>query len=379
VRGKFLRREQDAAVMLVGKAERRVPWSEFGPALLLRQGRILKQFEGDRRALEAYLLWLAGRRRDDKELKPMLAKGFPSVVDLRADLVADLDADYGLAALGLLELQQLELGDDPAAARAALVEFEQIVHRHGKHPLLQTRKTAVEQLARALAERAFTLSDAGAMGIRAQIEQLDDQRVRLRYAQPETAANLDFAPVPAEDLQLFQVTRIAYDGPTAITAAGKHWHLIGAGFLRWAVPLAGAQEIEIDFEVVGGQGDFALFLCREEGRWIWVSPDGQLQILDESTGMRDQVGKPTPLFLDKVHRLRVVHDGKKQVQTWLDGNLVATLPGVGNCLRGDLLLLVRSSEAIRLHGLVITGRLDPTDPLPLRERSVQEVLQRLWQ
>jgi hypothetical protein len=371
VKGKVLRRDGDDVVLQVGKAERAV---HFAPALLLREGGRLKAFALIDCWYEAYLRWLKGDTRAD--MKELLDKGFSTMVELRQDLTFDLDAQYGAEAVLLEALLRESLPDDRDAAVQALARLRAATAAAG--PLLGKRKAAVEQFARALAERAFALDDAAAMGIHGSVQKTADGRLRIEYRDPAAAPGLDFAAMPPAEMKIEEQTRIAYDGPTAVRADGKRWSAIGCGLLRWAAPLTGPVELELEYLLPGEGSELELFFCRAPGRHLEVIVDGRIGIEDQVSRISDVVGKMEPIYLDKLHKLRVVHDGSKKVTVQLDGKTTAELPNVGNCVGGELLLYVRSSQPVPIHSLVVTGRLDPSDPPAVRERFVQGVLQQLW-
>lgn len=378
--GRFVRRDDSGIVVATGKGkeERTVALAEFTPQVLLESGEKQQLFLRDKVWQRAFLRWLCGTQRPDlKELDDPKAQ-YTKVRELRQDLVADLDDNYGAGAVALAELQQLSAPQDQASAREALQRLQDVLREHGREALLQGRKEVIDPLARALAERSFGTDDAEAMGVRGAVEKLADGRIRCVYQDPQQVGNADFTLVPPKELDVTQESRIAYDGPTQLWRKSKVWRLIGAGLLRWAVPLSGPQEVEIDYEYTSAQGEFGVVLCHSPGRYLFVDPFGIASIIDEQQRIRDSVGSPPELLREQVHKLRIVHDGKKKLRTWVDGKEVATLPSVGDCLEGELLLLVRSSEAFQLSRISVTGKLAPGDPLKLRDKFVRGVLRQLW-
>lgn len=370
-RGKFVRRDANDVVVLVKQTETRV---RLDPSVLLAAGSKLKAFETTQSWLEAWLRWLRGERR--ASLASLLERKYSQMETLRTDLTADLDAEYGVAAFALDRLQSEALPEDHQGARTALVELVKVTSTNNE--LFVRRKAAVEQLARALAERAFALDDAEALGIHATLQPQADGRVRIEYKDPRAAPSADFSHAPDEDLRFAKRPGIAYDGPTCVQPLDDHWGAIGSGFLRWAMPLVGPHEIEFEYQISGENSSISVIFCRAPGRHIQATADGRLLIDDQTRGIKDSAGSTTGVTIGEPHRLRIVHDGAKQASVHLDGSSRAQLQSVGNCIDGEFLLAVRSSTPIHIRKLTITGKLDPANPAAIRERYVQQALSRLW-
>lgn len=369
-KGKFVRRDGNEIVLDVKGAEVRVPLS---PRALVEHGVRLKAFAYADAWKEAYLRWLAGEPRS--ALATLLAKEYSRIQDLRTDLTADLDATYGAEALALERFQQMTMPTDRAAARTALADLLAATRRGG--PLFTRRKPQVELLARALAERAFDLDDAEALGVHGKVTSLGDGRVEIQYADPAAAPDLDFALWPDAPFEHAAQARLAYDGPTGVFANGETWSALGQGFLRWAMPIVGAQKLEFDYEINGQNSSVHLMLCVAPGRYLLVTASGALVISDDTTGIRDQAGQST-FTINEPHHMVIEHDGTKSVAVSIDGKRTALLPAVGNCLGGSLVLGVRSSTPVVLRRFAITGKLDPTDPPAIRTRYVEHLLAGLW-
>ncbi|MBK8100302.1 MAG: hypothetical protein IPK26_24640 [Planctomycetes bacterium] len=374
-KGKFVRREADAVFLTVGKEERRLPLRALAPAALLK----LRKFEGKERGMELWLKWLSGA--SEKALAELLKLSYSTIDDLRGDVARPLDAEHGAAAAALWALQRLaeptSVADAQKAMEAAIAAVLPVRHL----PLLQARREAVLQVIRALAERAFAVDDAATVGIRGAVQKLGDGRLEVRYP-GGTATNADFTAVDTgKGAELDDgLPQISYDGPTQLAVRGKGLELIGSGVLRWAVGLRGRQEIELTYEFAGF-GVFGIVVCLDEetGSHLTVQADGTVTIVDTKTRMVDQLGSGIELFEKQRYRLRIVHDGEKRLETWVDGKRIAEVPNVGSCVRGDLCLFVRSSNAIKVGELKIVAQMDPADPLPLREAFVTAAQTRLWQ
>jgi hypothetical protein len=289
----------------------------------------------------------------------------------------DLDANYGAAALCLVDLLRLQLPEKQAAARSELERVKGMVKAAGGSPLLQARKAAVEQLVRALAERAFDAADPAALPIRGKGEALSDGRIRVRYPGDDAQGCADFElQKEADDNR--QRVKLSYGGPTQLTPGTSGMELIGSGQLNWPIPLRGKQEYEFAFEI-RGTVSFNLVVCADpDNGFILIEPDGTAVIADRKSGIFDQIGAPGDIYRDKVHRLRVVHDGEKKVEVFFDGARTAQVPNVGARVRGSFGILVHSSTAVIVKEVVVTGVPDPSDPTQLREHYVLSVLAGLW-
>lgn len=372
-RGKFVARDGADVVVKVKDGEVRV---RLEPGVLLAQGKNMKPnpFEFGDSWKEILLRWLTGETL--ASLQGKLAGQYSRVQSLRSDLTVDLGPDQGSESLLLEELQQVSLPENRADAEALLAKLLVGTQRGG--PLLQQRRAACEQLARALAERTFALDDAASLGVRGTITKLPDGRVQVAYDRVDAAPNCDFTVVPDAPYHFPEDGRLSYEGPTCIEPHGVAFGAIGNGFLRWAMPLTGAQEVEFDFQLPGENSVLVLLLCAAAGRELQVLGDGRLFLNDNSRGIRDRNGSPRFVRIGEPVRLKVVHDGKK-VAVFYNGTPSAQLPGVGACVDGELVLGVRSSDHVLIRKLTITGKLDPANPGPIRERFVAGVLARMWQ
>lgn len=372
VKGRLERRET-GVVAVAGRNETAVPLRALSPDFLLREGQKAKAFEGAQRWLDPWIRYLRGT--PIAGLRRFLEGEWSMLKDLRKDLTEELEE--GRAAAALARWQTEALPEEPAAAAAALAQLREVLRMHGGSPLLQARRATIDQLARALAERAFQLDASGALGITGSVAAQDDGSMLVTYPNPARAPTADFAEVADAGGQ--GVIRIAYDGPTELRADGNGYRLIGNGRLRWAFPLAGRQEVQFKFRFQG-QGDFVVELCRQDQGVLLVRPEGTITILDVDRNgvLRDEKGTPTQLHLEQVYTLRLVHDGSRQLEVFLDGKRTALLDVLGNRLGGELVFGVMSSSPIRITDLSIRGRIEPDDPLPLRDRFVEQALQGLW-
>lgn len=370
-RGRFVRRDGDDVVIAAKQGEVTV---RLSPGVLREQGERLKAFASANCWKEVLLRWLAGESR--ASLAPRFARDYNRLKDLQADLTADVDAEHGAEALALERFRQVTMPADRDGARALLAELRETTGRGG--PLFAARKQAIERLARALAERAFDLDDAEALGIHGKLEALADGRVRIVYDDPAAAPDADFTLMTNSPFQFVDQSRIPYGGPTCVQPANGQWAIVGKGFLQWAVPLTGPQELQFDFQLPGQGSELVLLLCVAPGRHLQVTASGRLLISDQTTNTHGEAGK-TGVTIGQPHRLAVTHDGKARVAVQLDGTQTAEFTAVGNCLGGAVMLGVSSSTPVPIRNLAITGRLDPSDPTAARERFVARVLAALWQ
>jgi hypothetical protein len=376
VRGRFVRSDAGSVVLRVDKDERSVPIAALGPEVLLREGNRLRCFDSDRRWLEGWLRWLCGHRV--AELRGLFDLGHPGLRELEQDLPTDYDDPQGKAVGALIALQRLRAGADAAAARRSLDMLLGITKAQGRCSLLQSRKDAIEQLARALAEQAFVCADPAAMGIHGKAETLRDGRTRIRYTDPRACPTLDFILMKAEELgpEFVVPEKFDYKGLTELRAAAKGWELIGSGNWRWPVAMSGRQEIEVEFDFTG-MIYFYVALCREKGGLIAATLDGVVHIEDLATGMRSDVGKGFLLEEGGHHRLSITHDGNSRVVVAVDGKTTAEVPYLGTRKRGDIELMMHTSEVIHFFSLTLTGRLEP-DLAMLRQKFVDDTLAHLW-
>jgi hypothetical protein len=370
-RGKFVRQDGDAVVLKTKTGEQRVA---MRPATLLALGKKTKAFQFGDAWKAACLQWLAG---DTAAAKATIqGKEYSWRQELEAEFATVIDASYGLAAAELGWLQQLAMPTERTAALAALVRLRDATSDGA--PLWQRRKAAIEQLARALAERAFALDDAEALGIRGKVESLPDGRVKITYPDPATAPTADFSPTDAAPIQWTDESRVAYDGPTCVQPNGTVHAAIGSGFLQWAMPLVGPHEISFEFQLPEENSGVALLCCVAPGRYLRVTAGGQLHINDQTSVLRDSKGRSGGVTSKEPHRLRFVNDGQKTARVELDGRQTAELKSIGNCTGGSIILGVRSSSPVPIRNLTIVGKLDPADPGAIRERFVQRWLGELW-
>jgi hypothetical protein len=155
--------------------------------------------------------------------------------------------------------------------------------------------------------------------------------------------------------------------------------LIGSGVLDFPLPLRGRQEIEVAFQIKGAAVAFRVMICADpDYGMILVDPSGTVLILDRKSGIGDEVGEPGQLYLNHTHRLRIVHDGEKHLEVFLDDKRTAELKNVGARVRGTCGFAVHSSNAVMVKEISIAGVPDPLDPTCLREQFVTTVLASLW-
>ncbi|MCA8973329.1 MAG: hypothetical protein KDC98_01340, partial [Planctomycetes bacterium] len=225
-RGRFVRLDGHEIVLKTRTREERIA---VGPSLLLEYGESLDAFKYANCWLEAWLRWLGGESL--AAMGELVGRGYSDMKELVADLEATLDASYGTEALAIERLQQRALPDKATEARQALAELTALTRLRG--PLVTRRQQALEDLTRALAERAFALDDADALGIHGTMATLGDNRVRIEYSDATAAPDADFSLAKDAPFQFVNSAGIAYNGPTCVRPQDGHWGVIGNGFLRW--------------------------------------------------------------------------------------------------------------------------------------------------
>ncbi|MEQ1631511.1 MAG: hypothetical protein ABL997_04000 [Planctomycetota bacterium] len=376
-RFEFLRREEDQLVFAIDKVERRLPLSTMDPSVLLREGNKAKRFQGDQLWLQVWLRWLRGEPLG--KLRSTLALENKGLKELRLDLTKDFDAGAEAPVRALGVVLALPMLDEPQKAAEVARQFEALVTPHAKTPLFAARQKALQDMARAVAERGFRSDDIGALasGI---FTKLEDGRVRVLYSTDRPAAN-DFTTLadPAEVRLALPDRNVAYSGPSGLVVAGEVEQLIGNCFTRWIVPLRGPQEVEFDFLFPqDGLGLHGLLLCQDDGGQLIVHFDGTVGVVDEASNIDDLVGTSTVMYLKKKHNLKVVHDGAGKLTVWRDGKQTAELGSVGQRLRGHVGFYVQSSTPVFISNMTVTGVPDPDDLLQIRDRVVEAMVKRIW-
>lgn len=371
-RGRLQQIDQDHVVLLVKSGEQRLLVT---PKMLLQLGQKAKSFEYAESWKEVWLRWLGGEEL--AKLRQWKGKDYSRRQELERDLTGDLDITAGAAAQLLQSLQTQELPNEHASAQELLHRL--LASTRSGAPLWQRRREPTQQLLRALAERAFSTSDPAALGIRGTLTKLDNERVRVHYPSPAQSPNLDFTGIEQAPVKFARGGRIAYDGPTQVRPESDHWALIGNGALQWPMPWRGAMTIELEYQFAEQSSDFVLMLCVAPGRYLLVDINGRVKIDDSTTNLRDEKGVAETVFIAQPQRMKIEHDGAKQMTVEVNGKRTATVASVGNCTHGHILLVVRSSAPIHLRNFSISGTLDPRRPGELRERSVQRLLASMWQ
>lgn len=380
IAGKVLRREGDDLVLMVDRKEQVLPISVMGPIVLKGQAKRFKLLKGKGRWFEVWTRWLNGDTR--KRLNSLLKLEYSSMVQLRADLDSDFAKMTGRDAAALLTLQELPQTNNRDEADKALTTIRELLQAYGQSPLLQRRKPAITKLARAFAERAFRIDEPAALGLLGDVTRNDNGLMTADYSNALAAPTADFTPLTKKELEALpiQQAKTTYAGRSGLTANAGGYQLVGSQWLRWAVPLGGKQSVEIQFSANGDfVPDFGVALCCGPGRMILARPTGGAQVFDLEKDLVDSVGGGAQLMADKVHTLRVEHDGKKQLTVSVDGKQTALVGNVGRMLSGDLYLYVSSSTPTTVARIKISGRPDPRNPQAYRDRFVAAVLRDIWQ
>lgn len=379
ITGTVVRREDERLVLRVGSGERTVPLNAMSPIVLKVQAGRMNLLKGTGAWLEVWTRWLEGDPLS--RLKGLLKLDYSTMADLRTDLTQDFDPQRGTAAAALVELLRLPQQDDVEAAAAALQRLRELVRAHGKTPLLQRRKAAIDALARSFAERAFRPGEPSALGVHGDIVRTEGGALTVTYTDALKAPAADFVSLSPEELQGVPqgVTRIAFGGQSGLSAAQGGYQLIGSTWIKWAVPLRGPQAVEMQFVIEADfVPDFGLAMCMAPGRMMLVYPSGGVQVLDVEQQVVDAIGGGAMLEVGKTHRLRIEHDGTKNLRVSLDGKETAHVTDVGRLTAGNVCLFVHSSTPVRIPSLSITGMPDPSDPQVYRDRWVGAVLGGLW-
>jgi hypothetical protein len=379
VKGKVVRREAATIVLLVGKTETAVPLAALTPAILVREGNRLKRFEGKDRWLLIWTRWLKGESLAN--LQDLLKTEGAAIAELKGDLRGALDSTSGGAGASLAELMRLPQVDDAPKAAESLARLRELLRVHGKAPLLQRRKEAIDKLARAFAERAFRVDDVASLGIHGALARGEAGAIKVEYKDAAAAPNADFTALSAKEREPLDAgaPKIAHSGASGLFAQKAGYELLGSTWMRWAVPLGGVQVIELDFVINADfVPDFGIALCASEKSMLLVSPTGCVQVLDPEHDVVEPVGGGAEIVVGQTHRLRVEHDGTKAMKVSIDDKQTAQVRDVGRLKGGEVWLHVHSSTAVQIARLAIGGVPDPMDALPIRERYVAAVLGSLW-
>jgi len=379
VKGRVLRSAPEGVVVMNGKVEVVVPREAITPAVLIGEGRRLKRFVGKGCWLEVWARWLKGDPR--KALLDLLALDYPTLPDLRADLIGDCDANFGAPAAALLDVMRLPPTEDAEQARGSLQRLRQLVAAHRHAPLFLRRKAALDKLVRAHAERAFRLDDIEGLGVHGVVTKPGSGAIQVEYGGTTLPASADFTALTAAEREAVPQdgTKITWAGASGLSVVAGGYHLVGSTWLRWPVGLSGQQVVELEFIVRGDfVPDFGIAIGARDGRMMLVRPTGSVQVFDPDNQVFDAIGGGAQLVRDQAHRLRIEHDGKKTLRVAIDGKATATVADVGKITGGDVLLAVHSSSPVFVTRLVICGVPDPGDPGQLRERFVRSVLESLW-
>lgn len=375
---RVLRRDAGELVAAVGKAEQRLPMSALAPAQLLVEGRRLKRFEGKDEANELWLRWLGGEPLS--ALAGRLGRDFSWLNDLRSDLDRDFGADRGVAAVAIVDLLALPTSEQREEAATALSQLQRIVKQHGRQPVMQQRKRAIDGLATAYAERAFTVDDFAALGLRAAPKKEADGRITVTYTDATATPAADFVSVSTSEAEeLPQLPKVTYTGESGLLPAKTGFQLIGSTWLRWPLPLKGRQVFEIEFAADGDfVPTFGIAYSSGPGRLIEVTPSGGAVVRDAEQDLSDTIGGGAQLMQGKVHVLRFENDGKKVGTVSFDGKVTATISDLHGITSGTLLLYVSSSSAARIQSIRVCGVPNPADPGALRAQYVRRVIASLW-
>lgn len=380
IAGNVQRREGDNLVVKIKGKEQVFPLTVMGPLVLKSQAKRFDLLKGKGRWFEVWARWLNGE--SCKRLKGLLKLEYSTMKELRGDLTYDLDGDRGRAAAALVTMLNLPQTNDREQALEALATMRQLVRAHGESGLLQRRKVAIRKLARAYAERAFRIEEPSALGLSGTVERSAKGMMTASYTKSSVAPRADFAPLTKQQLEQLPIeqTKTTYSGRSGLTAKDGIYQLVGSKWLRWAVPLRGRHSVELKFAVSGDfVPDFGIGIGVGPGRMMIVYPTGSVQVMDLQQRVMDTVGGGGQLMVDKVHTLRIEHDGKKRMTVSLDGQQTARVGNVGRMVGGDVYLYVSSSNPIKVSGIKISGTPNPGNPQEYRDRYVTSIVRGLWQ
>ena len=378
LKGKVVRRDAQTIVLRVGKAETEVPLNVMTPAVLVGAGNRLDRFSKER-WLEIWTRWL--KCDSLASLQGLLKLDQKAIAELKRDLPRDLDARFGVEAAVVTELMRIPQVDDAQKAQQSLARLQSLLREHGKSPLLVRRKQAIEKLARALAERAFSVDDLTALGVRGTVSARGEGAFRVDYTDAGSAPNADFSPLSKEELESFfaGAPQITHAGASGLLPAEKGYQLVGSSALRWAVALRGKQTVELEFSVDADfVPDSGVAMCAAEDRMLLVTLTGGVQVMDAEQNVAEQIGGGAMLVVGQTHHLRLEHDGAKTMRVSVDDKETAVVRNVGRLTAGDVLLFVRSSTPMKVSRLSISGVPSPVDPQQNRDRYVAAVIDKLW-
>jgi len=379
VAGNVQRREGDNLVIKIKRKEQVFPMTVMGPLVLKSQAKRFDLLKGKGRWFEVWARWLNGETR--KRLKGLLKLEYSTMKELRGDLDYDLDADRGRAAAALVTMLSLPQSDGREQALEALATMRELVQAHGESALLQRRKVAIRKLARAYAERAFRIEEPSGLGLKGAVARSAKGVMTASYTKSASAPRADFMPLSKQQLEQLpiQQTKTTYAGRSGLTAKNGIYELIGSKWLRWAVPLRGPHTVQLKFAVSGDfVPDFGIGIGVGPGRMMLVYPTGSVQVIDMQQRVMDSVGGGGQLIADKVHTLRIEHDGKKRMTVSLDGKQTAKVGNVGRIVGGDVYMYVSSSNPIKVSGIEISGTPNPGNPQEYRDRYVTSIVRGLW-
>lgn len=359
-------------IVVRGKDEQRLPKTACSPNFLLREGRIQGRYANER-WLDTFLAWLDGATMG--KLASALERQEPGMEELRQDVTAPFDPEAGRPGVALARLQRAQVPDDQPAAAATLAQLRRWLPKYAADPLLDTRRIDLEEYLRALAPRAFSLDDPSCLRLHGRIEQGAGGRLRFLYeGKEDLPADCPHDKEWMREL-MERMPKLATED-TRLRRLRDAYELRGSGLFRWALPLTGAQTIELTY-TLDGPVVLHLWLCGdEEGNSIQVGADGTVIIVDQKENLVDSVGDPRTIWIDRKQKLRIEHDGEK-LRVSVGNKKTSELARTGSRTRGHLGFLMHGSHPVKIHSLTIEGRIDPDGTEALREQFVQRTLREI--
>ncbi len=264
VRGNVVRIEDGVIHLERGGRDYQVSLRDFDADDLVREAKRAKKPTPD--WLPPYLLYL---QDGDAAAAAARCDGDADSRALKDDLAAA--GHYRTLATVAESLAQFSTGplpEEAAAAMALVDEVSGLRRRHADLALVAEREQPLKQLQRALVARAFDPVDPRCLGVAADVERLDGDRVRLRW---------DFAGGGSEDFEAVEgyprTVILAGEDPlsTSITAESGTLSILGTTCVRLRLPFAAPFQVRFQLRL-GGETTFIAGVC-DDGKGNFIGID----------------------------------------------------------------------------------------------------------
>jgi len=322
----------------------------------------------------AWLRWLAGDK-PSKALRHMVSTA-PETRVLRDDL-ALRPKDSALVAADLARILQLTPATQQAAAFDQMEWLVGVIATHRNHALFADRIAGLKQCVKALAQRAFSLTDRRCLSLTIDFEPAADGKVSIRYDGGRLPLLQDFRYDAAlTKACLKNWSKLATSLHTFEAKDGVA-ELVGRGVYSWPIPVHGPLTMELGFQI-SGSGRWGLLMgAREDGAMLRVSMAGVMSLWDPKTRLSDELGKTSIVNIGQTYRLRLEFDGKGKATSYLNDQKVAVATKLGTLVRGRIALMTCCSQWLSVKWLKISGTLDMTASTELRGVFVRKILGRI--